>query len=450
MKQPRGKRREQERGFALLLIFLLFSLVAISLYMEMPRVAFETQRNREELTVDRGEQYKRAIQVFVRANKRYPSKIEDLESFNDKRYLRHRFINPMTGKDDWRFVHVGPNGVLTDSLVPTTNNNNPLGSKDGKDQSASNSNSNSNNSNTPNPNAPPPDPNTPNGFSAATVRPSDTMNLTNVGTGPPPGSDPNQPGVVPVAQTPQQPVAQYPGQPGVQPFPGQQQPGQVFPGVNPGQPGTQPGVLPYPGQPGQPVQYPGQQPGATPYPGIPTTTPGQTDPNTGQPYNTPPPNTSSPQMNAPGGFPGAATSSNSNSSGSSNTAISAINKSIFGAAPTTSAFNSPQNGMGSGIAGVGLPAESKGKGIMIIKERSKYREWEFIYDPKDDKSVVGAQAAQMNQTPVQQGNGPNGSSSTFGGSSTFSSGSSFGSSSGSSSTTGSSNSTTTPTSNPNP
>lgn len=170
MKQPRGKRREQERGFALLLIFLLFSLVAISLYMEMPRVAFETQRNREELTVDRGEQYKRAIQVFVRANKRYPSKIEDLESFNDKRYLRHRFINPMTGKDDWRFVHVGPNGVLTDSLVPTTNNNNPLGSKDGKDQSASNSNSNSNNSNTPNPNAPPPDPNTPNGFSAATVR----------------------------------------------------------------------------------------------------------------------------------------------------------------------------------------------------------------------------------------------------------------------------------------
>ena len=185
MKQPRGKKRERERGFAVLLIFLLFSLVAISLYMEMPRVAFETQRNREELTVDRGEQYKRAIQVFVRANKRYPSKIEDLESFNDKRYLRHRFIDPMTGKDDWRFVHVGPSGLLTDSLVPTNNSNNPLGSKDGKNQDQSASNST-----TPDANAPPPDPNAPNGFSAAAVRPSDTMNLTNVGTGPAPGSDP--------------------------------------------------------------------------------------------------------------------------------------------------------------------------------------------------------------------------------------------------------------------
>ena len=78
MKQPRGKKNEQERGFALLLIFLLASLIGISLYMEMPRVAFETQRNREELTVDRGEQYKRAIQVFVRANKRYPARSRTL------------------------------------------------------------------------------------------------------------------------------------------------------------------------------------------------------------------------------------------------------------------------------------------------------------------------------------------------------------------------------------
>ena len=45
--------------------------------------------------------------------------------------------------------------------------------------------------------------------------------------------------------------------------------------------------------------------------------------------------------------------------------------------------------MGTGIAGVGLPAEYKGEGIMLIKERSKYREWEFIYDPKEDKNIVG-------------------------------------------------------------
>ena len=52
--------------------------------------------------------------------------------------------------------------------------------------------------------------------------------------------------------------------------------------------------------------------------------------------------------------------------------------------------------MGAGIAGVGIPAEIKGEGIMVIKERSKYREWEFIYDPKEDKNVVGAAAAAQN------------------------------------------------------
>ena len=39
---------------------------------------------------------------------------------------------------------------------------------------------------------------------------------------------------------------------------------------------------------------------------------------------------------------------------------------------------------------------------MIIKERSKYREWEFIYDPKEDKNIVGAAGAQQNQQ-MQQG-----------------------------------------------
>jgi hypothetical protein len=60
--------------------------------------------------------------------------------------------------------------------------------------------------------------------------------------------------------------------------------------------------------------------------------------------------------------------------------------------------------MGTGIAGVGLPAAFKGSGIMIIKEHAKYREWEFIYDPKEDKNVVGAAAAAQNSQPLQNNN----------------------------------------------
>lgn len=413
------RRNREEGGYALLLVLLLAAGIAISLYMEMPRIAFETQRNREELVVDRGEQYKRAIQLFVRANKRYPSKIEDLESFNDKRYLRHRFINPMTGKDDWRLVHAGPTGMLTDSLVQK--NNNPLGGKDDKNQTASNTDSSAG------------DPNAqqPAGWDAKRLRPSDVTQLTSTGTGTglPPGSEvqlqpvppapqyPGQPGQFnPVQQVPGQmypsqpvqpgqqlpgqpgqpfPVQQFPGQPG-QPIPGQSMPGQTMPGQTmPGQPmpgqfpgQPLPGQLPmqqYPGQPvvGQPVpgqMYPGQQP---PYPG--QVQPGQPYPGQ-QPFVPAPPST---PPNAGGfGTPG------------SNAGIDAVRNQIFSGGGQSAFNNNPQQGgLGTGIAGVGIPAEIKGEGIMVIKERSKYREWEFIYDPKEDKNVVGAAGANQNANP---------------------------------------------------
>jgi type II secretory pathway pseudopilin PulG len=100
----------------LLLVFLMAAIVAISLYMQIPRVAFQSQRQKEQLLMSRGEQYKRAIQLFVRANGRYPTEIKDLENFNNRRYLRHKFVDPITGKDEWRLIHVNAAGVFTDSV----------------------------------------------------------------------------------------------------------------------------------------------------------------------------------------------------------------------------------------------------------------------------------------------------------------------------------------------
>src|SRR5947208_313324 len=110
------RRRKNQRGFALLLVFLMASVFAISLYMELPRVAMETERQKERLLIDRGEQYKRAIQLFTKKAGRYPGKIEELESFQNMRFLRKRYIDPMTGKDEWRIIHI-QNGVLTDSKL---------------------------------------------------------------------------------------------------------------------------------------------------------------------------------------------------------------------------------------------------------------------------------------------------------------------------------------------
>ena len=85
-------KKSRESGFAMLLVFLMAATIAITLYLEIPRVAFKAQRQKEQLLIERGEQYKRAIQLFVRVNGRYPGDLKDLENFNNRRFLRHKFI----------------------------------------------------------------------------------------------------------------------------------------------------------------------------------------------------------------------------------------------------------------------------------------------------------------------------------------------------------------------
>ena len=121
-----GLPHRAESGYAMLLVFLMAALIAIALYSELPRVAFEAQRTKEQLLIERGEQYKRAIQLFVRKMSRYPATIEELENTNNVRFLRKRYIDPMTGKDKWRLIHIN-GGVLTDSIVPKQNPNAPPG-----------------------------------------------------------------------------------------------------------------------------------------------------------------------------------------------------------------------------------------------------------------------------------------------------------------------------------
>src|SRR5689334_8138665 len=107
--------KKSERGFALLIVLLMAAAIAFALYKELPRAAFESERDKEQLLIDRGEQYKRAIQLYVQANRRYPSSLDDLEQ-RDHRMLRKRYVDPYTGKAEWRLIH--SNGTyLTDSLV---------------------------------------------------------------------------------------------------------------------------------------------------------------------------------------------------------------------------------------------------------------------------------------------------------------------------------------------
>jgi len=109
--------RNPESGYVLLLVFAMAAIVAVTLYMQVPRVAFEAQRDREELLQNRGHEYIRAITLFVHKFNRFPATMDELENTNNIRFLRRRYVDPMTGKADWRLLHAGPGGVITDSIT---------------------------------------------------------------------------------------------------------------------------------------------------------------------------------------------------------------------------------------------------------------------------------------------------------------------------------------------
>jgi uncharacterized membrane protein YgcG len=463
--EPRASasgRRRSESGFALLLIFVLAAGIAIFMLNQLPRVCFETQRDREEMLIQRGEQYKRAIGLYVRKWGRYPAKIEDLENTNNIRYLRRRYIDPMTGKDEWRIVHAGPGGMLTDSLVQKA------GAAIGPDGK--------------------PIQGTPGMPGASGMNSASGMNVNPGNTGATTG-DPNQPAQVNDAVK-ARPSDRPIGQPGMQQS-GMLQPGQ--PGYDPSQPNNQanqgynPNFNPYygystapqgatgattyqqqPGQPGNPQQqltYPGQpgyvqpgQPGSQQANQSPFAQPGMAQPGVqlgnGVPQQFPQPGafvpvtgaggpvtsgaqqTTAAQMiqqiltqprpmpanlaaatgqnpvstfggggGGGGGFGGGGGGFGGTSQGSgfggTSPDPSTFNNSSGQSAP--SSFNNQQAG-GGGIAGVAT--KYKGPSIKIYDDRQKYQEWEFVYDPRKEamKQVQGGQG-QGTSPGIQPGSG---------------------------------------------
>lgn len=415
MKTMRN-RPKREAGFAMLLVFLMAAIVALMLYKELPRIALDVQRQKEQLLIMRGEQYKRAIQMFVVENKRWPTKIEELESLNNKRYLRKRYIDPMTGKDEWRMIHIN-NGVLTDSVVtkpPTVNNDaasgdtykwggSTIGVEGGMGQSGAGGVAGVNLANRKRDSdalgpglgtggqVPPVDPNNP------------TQQLPGMPGAPGYPGVPQQPGVVNGQPNPGFPpgVALPPGVPGV---PGQPpiQPGQ-YPGQVPQPYSGQPGQFGQPGQPGQypvPVQpnpnqqiqpYPNQFPGQ--YPGQPVNSQmGGVSP---QPYPTTPGANGTPPGYPQPGNPIGSQMMNANQAQQMITQI--LTTPRPGGMPTP---NGQSPAIGGGIAGVASNADADA--IMVYNDRTNYKEWEFVFDPNKYRKPpnpvtgsIGTPASQM-------------------------------------------------------
>jgi type II secretory pathway pseudopilin PulG len=113
MTHTKPIRRRSEEGYILVAVIFLLALLALSLSIAAPRVAREIQRDRERETMQRGKQYIRAIQLYYRKFHAYPPNADALVKTQEIRYLRKKYIDPMTGKDDWKPIMFGQNKVPT-------------------------------------------------------------------------------------------------------------------------------------------------------------------------------------------------------------------------------------------------------------------------------------------------------------------------------------------------
>src|SRR5579863_7688702 len=104
--QTRRCSRRSEHGYIMLTLILAMALMAIFSAIIVSDLKFEIKRDREEEMIHRGVQYSRAIRAYYKKFGRYPTKIEDLESTNNMRFLRKRYKDPITGKD-FKLLHYG-------------------------------------------------------------------------------------------------------------------------------------------------------------------------------------------------------------------------------------------------------------------------------------------------------------------------------------------------------
>src|SRR5438270_4499064 len=122
MKSVRSHSRQSR--YVLLALMLTMTLILVALAMEAPRIGQQIKRGKEEELVHRGKDYATAVKRFVHKNGgRYPVSVEQLENTNHIRFLRKKYVDPITGESDWKMVHVGE----ADIKIPAPNPNGSTG-----------------------------------------------------------------------------------------------------------------------------------------------------------------------------------------------------------------------------------------------------------------------------------------------------------------------------------
>jgi type II secretory pathway pseudopilin PulG len=97
-----------QRGFSLAGLLVILTVLAVVLAYTVPtQWSAVMKREREHQTIFVMEQYARGIQEFNRKTGGVPTKLEQLEEFNNPRVMRRLYENPLSGELDWILVPPG-------------------------------------------------------------------------------------------------------------------------------------------------------------------------------------------------------------------------------------------------------------------------------------------------------------------------------------------------------
>jgi hypothetical protein len=121
---PHFRRERNQRGYALLLVIFMTTLMLIGIMAAAPSIRTERQREKEEEMIWRGKQYIRGIKLYYRKMGRFPTSLDNLTkptngTSGQIRFMRQAYKDPMNKEDGtWRLIYVGPAGQLIGSLKP--------------------------------------------------------------------------------------------------------------------------------------------------------------------------------------------------------------------------------------------------------------------------------------------------------------------------------------------
>jgi len=119
-------RQRAEQGYVLLTLLLFVALLTIAAAVAAPSIAFRIKRDREEEMVHRGVQYSRAIRGFLKANRRYPTRLEELYDAGGSKFIRKLYKDPITGRD-FKLLHMAD--IQSLGGIPNLNSSNSQASE---------------------------------------------------------------------------------------------------------------------------------------------------------------------------------------------------------------------------------------------------------------------------------------------------------------------------------